>query len=295
MATPFDPYHKWLSIPPKDQPPHHYRLLGVDLFEDDPDVIEAAADQRMAHLRTYQTGPRSELSQKLLSEVAAARVCLLDAQKKAAYDARLRQAIEARKQKQAVHRPLPWAVPLATAVNRQEPLTHADATPASAAVAGKRPIMIWPFVAAGVAGGLALVMLVGLFVWQFGSGDTPPDGTAVTESLAANQAGRTLVKEPADSSRDAPAPIAPARPEPPPPRTPEPKEERKEEETQPAEETPVTTVDPPTELERTEPEPVDQPEPAPPMVEPATGGPPDADVLEVEPDEPKKRVLTRSA
>ena len=29
----FDPYHKWLGISPKDQPPHHYRLLGIDLFE----------------------------------------------------------------------------------------------------------------------------------------------------------------------------------------------------------------------------------------------------------------------
>lgn len=27
MGVPFDPYHKWLGIPPKDQPPNHYRLL----------------------------------------------------------------------------------------------------------------------------------------------------------------------------------------------------------------------------------------------------------------------------
>ena len=26
----FDPYHKWLGIPPKQQPPDHYRLLGVE-------------------------------------------------------------------------------------------------------------------------------------------------------------------------------------------------------------------------------------------------------------------------
>ena len=35
----FDPYHKWLGIPPKDQPPNHYRLLGLSLFESDPEVI----------------------------------------------------------------------------------------------------------------------------------------------------------------------------------------------------------------------------------------------------------------
>jgi hypothetical protein len=32
MAADFDPYHKWLGIPPPQQPPHHYRLLGIDLY-----------------------------------------------------------------------------------------------------------------------------------------------------------------------------------------------------------------------------------------------------------------------
>lgn len=45
MADDFDPYRKWLGIVPKDQPPNHYRLLGIELFESDPDVIEGAADQ----------------------------------------------------------------------------------------------------------------------------------------------------------------------------------------------------------------------------------------------------------
>ena len=37
----FDPYHKWLSIPPEEQPPNHYRLLGTKPFESDLDVIFA--------------------------------------------------------------------------------------------------------------------------------------------------------------------------------------------------------------------------------------------------------------
>lgn len=61
-------------------------------FEDKSEVIEHAADQRMGHLRNFQTGKHSNLSQKLLNEVAAARVCLLDPGKKAAYDRQLRQA-----------------------------------------------------------------------------------------------------------------------------------------------------------------------------------------------------------
>ncbi len=86
----FDPYHKWLGIPPEDQPPNQYRLLGIRRFENDPDVIEAAADQRTIHLRNYQAGQHVELSQRLLNEVAAARVCLLDAGNKAAYDRQLK-------------------------------------------------------------------------------------------------------------------------------------------------------------------------------------------------------------
>ena len=91
MADSFDPYHKWLGIPPRDQPADHYRLLGVERFEDDSDVLSLAADQRMHFLRSFQNGERAKLSQQLLNEIAAARVCLLDEKKKAAYDANLKQ------------------------------------------------------------------------------------------------------------------------------------------------------------------------------------------------------------
>jgi len=90
----FDPYHRWLGIPPQDQPPNHYRLLGIQLFEDNPAVIEAAADRQMGHLRGYQTGKHAAESQELLNEVAAAKVCLLNPDKRAAYDERLRQKLQ---------------------------------------------------------------------------------------------------------------------------------------------------------------------------------------------------------
>lgn len=91
MPGSFDPYHKWLGISPKDQPPNHYRLLAIDLLESDPDVISSAADQRMAHVRAFQTGKHSALSQEILNEIAAARICLLNAEKKAEYDRQLNQ------------------------------------------------------------------------------------------------------------------------------------------------------------------------------------------------------------
>ncbi len=91
MNDTFDPYHKWLGISSKDQPPDYYRLLGVDRFESDPDVIASAADQRMVHIRSFQTGKHSAVSQNLLNEIATAKVCLLTAEKKVAYDRWLRQ------------------------------------------------------------------------------------------------------------------------------------------------------------------------------------------------------------
>ncbi|MGH7136958.1 MAG: hypothetical protein ACREHD_14555, partial [Pirellulales bacterium] len=90
MAEVFDPYRKWLGIPTAEQPPNHYRLLGIGLFEDDSDTIANAADRQMAHIRTFQAGPHSAVSQKLLNELAAARLALLDEKKKADYDRQLR-------------------------------------------------------------------------------------------------------------------------------------------------------------------------------------------------------------
>lgn len=90
MSDSFDPYYKWLGIPPKDQPPNHYRLLGLELFETDIDVIDTAANRLSDYLQNLVTGPQVKHSQRLLNEVAAARRCLLNTEKKQAYDARLK-------------------------------------------------------------------------------------------------------------------------------------------------------------------------------------------------------------
>jgi hypothetical protein len=87
----FDPYYKWLGIPPKDQPPNHYRLLSLDVFERDLDVIEGAADRLMGFVRQYQSGEHAAEAARILNELATARMCLLKPAKKAEYDAQLRQ------------------------------------------------------------------------------------------------------------------------------------------------------------------------------------------------------------
>lgn len=130
MEEAFDPYRKWLGIPPEEQPPNHYRLLGIALFEDDPDVISNAADRQMAHVRTYQTGKRAPLSQALLNELSGAKVCLLDPASKRAYDkelsarhARLPRAVAAPASGIPTAKAPPGAVPAAAPLPVATPVT----------------------------------------------------------------------------------------------------------------------------------------------------------------------------
>ena len=95
MAESFDPYLHWLGIRDPQRPPNYYRLLGVAKYESDPEVLLNAADRQMSHVRTFQAGKHSAESQKLLNELATAKVGLLNAEKKAAYDAQLHAAEEA--------------------------------------------------------------------------------------------------------------------------------------------------------------------------------------------------------
>lgn len=90
VTSGFDAYHKWLGIQPAEQPPDHYRLLGVARFESDREVVSAAADRQMAHVKSFAAGQHAAASQALLNELAKARVTLLNALQKEAYDRRLR-------------------------------------------------------------------------------------------------------------------------------------------------------------------------------------------------------------
>ena len=137
MAKDFDPYYKWLGIPPKDQPPNHYRLLGIEVFESDRDVIDAAANRVMSYLKGMATSDEVEYSQKLLNEVSRARICLLNKAQKNEYDAGLRRTTtdgeEPKDRKPAVRRPKagngrPPAPPRAAAV---PPVAPAVSPPAA--------------------------------------------------------------------------------------------------------------------------------------------------------------------
>ena len=89
-------YHLWLGIPPEEQPPNHYRLLGVALFEQNEEVIRNAADRQMAHVKSLGVKQFTDVGQRLLNQIATAQICLLRPEKRAAYEKELRQQLEAR-------------------------------------------------------------------------------------------------------------------------------------------------------------------------------------------------------
>jgi formylglycine-generating enzyme required for sulfatase activity len=169
MPDDFDACFEWLGIPPSEQPPNYYRLLGIPLFVDNPRVVENAADQRMGHLRTFQTGPHAAESQRLLNEVAAARICLLNPDKKAAYDERLRRAMEVTPPEEVE------AVVVAPPV----------VDPPHAAVGSRwRPARrSWPVLAMAMLG--VLVVAMGILVWGLKSGGD-------RREVAKQQAGRMV-------------------------------------------------------------------------------------------------------
>ena len=87
MPEPFDPYHRWLGIPLEEQPPNHYRLLGIQPFESNRDVIDSVAIRHISYLQEITDGPHVREAQRLLNEQVGARRCLLDPETKAIYDA----------------------------------------------------------------------------------------------------------------------------------------------------------------------------------------------------------------
>lgn len=149
----FDPYHKWLGILSKEQPPNHYRLLHLELFESDLDVIEGAADRAMGFVRQYQSGEHAALAAKLLNEIATARLCLLKPAAKAEYDGKLRKKLSVGEPPNAETNEPP-ALPL------DDELSQLMAAPAIRSSPKSRRKKSKPSQGIRVAGGIVAALLV---------------------------------------------------------------------------------------------------------------------------------------
>ena len=94
MPTEFDPYLTWLGIQSTERPLDHYALLGLTRFESSDKLIDQHSVQRIELLQDIATGSdQVELSQRILNEISAARICLLDRGKRAKYDLQLKKQI----------------------------------------------------------------------------------------------------------------------------------------------------------------------------------------------------------
>jgi len=197
MAETFDPYHRWLGIPPKDQPPNHYRLLAIDLFESDREVIADAAELRIAHLRTYQLGKHSQVSQRLLNEIAAAKAVLLDVEKKAEYDRELRRETA------TVNAPPVSIAPPPPVAGNDVVAPQALALPRRHGSRVRRTRKrSWPLLAAVGFGGVALLVLLAFVISGLDEENIGPDSQrsppAATSSPIAKS---TRADEPEETPR----------------------------------------------------------------------------------------------
>ncbi|HEX6984272.1 MAG TPA: DUF1080 domain-containing protein, partial [Planctomycetaceae bacterium] len=86
----FDPYHKWLGIPPGRDTPTHYQLLGLQPGEADATVIEAAASRQTSFVARFRGGRYDAEAARVLFEIEQARYTLLDPDARRKYEAAVR-------------------------------------------------------------------------------------------------------------------------------------------------------------------------------------------------------------
>lgn len=232
----FDPYHKWLGIPPEQRPPTHYQLLGIAAGEKDLEVIEEAALRQTAHIRAYQVGPHAQDCTRILNELAQAKTVLLNPAKRKEYDARLAQ-IQAQKQ---VPKQVETAPPTNAAAAEWEAVTKTPPPPRPArdkrsrgdrkgerSVAKEGVFLTVPMLL-GIGGGVVVTLLlvvVGLlFALRPGPAPVPPMPPAppvaqvkpkVVDPVDPVKPPEVVVK-PKDPIKDADIKVIPKPPPPPP-------------------------------------------------------------------------------
>ncbi len=93
MNDRLDVYQQWLGIPPEEQPPDFYRLLGLARWESDAQLVSAAAQRRLAKVKQKATRQHLAVAQKLVRQIVRARATLMDARLRSEYNQRLQRAI----------------------------------------------------------------------------------------------------------------------------------------------------------------------------------------------------------
>ncbi|MCO8123053.1 hypothetical protein NHH03_15000 [Stieleria sp. TO1_6] len=148
-------YQDWLEIPAHRLPPNHYALLGIEDFESDPQLIEAAAKSRGAYLHQIAAGPQRKSVQEMLRQVAVARRTLLSDTSKADYDTALRTPQSPENQPSEIQPPQPTA--------RTTPAdNNAAAEPNPTAAPRRKKAADWKY---HVISAAVLLGIVGMVFW----------------------------------------------------------------------------------------------------------------------------------
>jgi hypothetical protein len=138
----------WLGLSPGEWPPDHYRLLGLDPADTDPQQIEQHVHQRLEQVRRYQL-LHPELVTEAMNRLAQAFVCLTDPEARRAYDsARAGKALVVVPEPGPVSPPRPetiLVVPMRVGARSRPnlplvPLPAAAAAPADAGTAAVPPL-----------------------------------------------------------------------------------------------------------------------------------------------------------
>ncbi|MBI2478803.1 MAG: hypothetical protein HYV60_09260, partial [Planctomycetia bacterium] len=190
MPDAFDPYFSWLGIPPAQQPADYYRLLGINRFEGNQEVIANAAERQIRHIETFKTGLHAKEAEKLLNKLATAKVCLSDVGKKQVYDRAMSGAVAAEHSPQ-VASDAPKADSQNVATSRSQPRT-------------RNPLVeLTKIVLGGIAG-----IVIGMAILWYGFGMDVFGVMQPQRDVTANSAAEKKATVPESTSRSQTPPVA---------------------------------------------------------------------------------------
>ncbi|HVX10366.1 MAG TPA: hypothetical protein VHC22_04260 [Pirellulales bacterium] len=86
MSPAFHPYREWLGVISHGETPNYYELLGLRPLEPEVGKIDLAYQRQSARLIAQFSGGHADLAQRLMGELAEARMTLLTPTAKRAYD-----------------------------------------------------------------------------------------------------------------------------------------------------------------------------------------------------------------
>ncbi|HET6881866.1 MAG TPA: hypothetical protein VFI31_17000 [Pirellulales bacterium] len=139
MSQAFNPYREWLGIAAHSDSPSYYELLGLRPLENDATKVEPAYQRQAAKLAGHLSGGQADVAQRLMGELAEARITLMTPTAKRAYDSALAGAVQAAGQKASAQAAMPSSTQATAAPTTAQP-TPVQAQPLAAQPLAAQPL-----------------------------------------------------------------------------------------------------------------------------------------------------------